>query len=129
MDVFDVSQGSWSTISFAANGKEGPVARSVAALLPVTIGAKQVLVTLFGERDPSSLGHQGAGKMLSDVWAFELGTRKWTRVDTGAGEQPDARGWYGADVLRTNAEDGIVVAGGLGEDNNRLNDAWLLTFQ
>jgi hypothetical protein len=27
---------------------------------------------MFGERDPSSLGHAGAGKMLTDVWAFVL---------------------------------------------------------
>jgi hypothetical protein len=29
-------------------------------------------VTIFGERNPSSLGHAGAGKMFGDVWAYDI---------------------------------------------------------
>ena len=43
----------------------------MAALVPVrTAEGATRLVTLFGESDPSSLGHMGAGKMLADVWAY-----------------------------------------------------------
>ena len=34
------------------------------------------LVTMFGERNPSSLGHAGAGKMLSDAWAWHIKQEK-----------------------------------------------------
>ncbi|EYE91292.1 Kelch repeat protein [Aspergillus ruber CBS 135680] len=57
-----------SVHEFAADGRSGPTPRSVVALLPVTISGKVYLATLFGKRDPSSLGYQDTGKMLSDVW-------------------------------------------------------------
>lgn len=128
IDIFDLAQEKWSSITFAADGQAGPQARSVAALLPVHVRDERYLVTLFGESDPSSLGHQGAGRMLGDVWAFSLRDGKWTKVETGKGAQPDPRGWYDADVVRSEGKDGILVVGGLGEANNRLDDAWLLNF-
>ncbi|KAJ5151150.1 uncharacterized protein N7482_010402 [Penicillium canariense] len=64
------------------DGKEGLIPRSVSALLPMYVADRRWLVTLFGERDPSALGHQGAGKMLSDVWAFDVEKTTWTEVDT-----------------------------------------------
>lgn len=115
---------SWSSHEFAADGKSGPTPRSVAALLPVSVFGKAYLATLFGERDPSSLGHQGAGKMLSDVWVFDIEGKKWEEVGVKGGV-PDARGWFDADVL---GEDTVVVHDGLGEDNERLRDVWSLKF-
>lgn len=70
--------------SFVADGIAGPSPRSVGVLILVVIGGRMSLVTLFGERDPSSLGHQGAGKMLGDVWVFD--------VDSGAETGVDAQG-------------------------------------
>ncbi|KAJ4136513.1 hypothetical protein NW768_004128 [Fusarium equiseti] len=122
LDIFDTKHSSWSTITFEPDGKEGPEARSVSALLPISVHGKSYLLTMFGERDPSSLGHAGAGKMLSDVWAFDLNEGIWQKVETGDG--PVARGWFDADVT----ENGIVVHGGLGEDNERLGDVWVLKF-
>ncbi|KAK4498050.1 hypothetical protein PRZ48_010706 [Zasmidium cellare] len=127
LDVYDIAKDSWSTIEFAADGKGGPGARSVAALVPVRIGGGVSLVTLFGESDPSSLGHQGAGKMLSDIWAYEIGKGVWSQVETSGG-QPDARGWFDADVVTVDGKEGIAVGGGLGESNERLGDFWLLSF-
>lgn len=116
---------SWSSHEFAADGKSGPKPRSIAALLPVSVSEKTYLATLFGERDPSSLGHQGAGKMLSDVWVFDIEGKTWEEVDVKGGG-PDARGWFDADVF---GEDAIVVQGGLGEDNERLRDVWTVEFE
>jgi hypothetical protein len=83
---------------------------------------------MFGERDPSALGHAGAGKMLSDVWAFDIEVRTWQRVEVGA-DGPVARGWFDADVVRDGVvKDAMVVHGGLGEDNQRLGDVWVLRF-
>ncbi|OJJ78830.1 Kelch repeat protein [Aspergillus glaucus CBS 516.65] len=90
---------SWSSHEFAADGKPGPTPRSIAALLPVS----------------------GAGKMLSDVWVFDIEGKTWEEVDVMGGV-PDARGWFDADIF---GEDAIVVQGGLGEDNVRLRDCGL----
>jgi N-acetylneuraminic acid mutarotase len=124
VDVYSPETNTWWSYAFVADGVSGPEARSVSALLPVRIGCRVALVTLFGERDPSALGHQGAGKMLGDVWVFGVEERSWMRVDV-QGEAPRARGWFAADVLGENA---IVVQGGLDESNGRLGDVWILSF-
>jgi len=130
VDCFDVGSGEWEeSVEFVADGKEGPGARSVAGFVPVVIGGgKLVLVAVFGEADPSSLGHEGAGKMLGDVWAFDVGEKKWMRVDEssqGGSGRPAARGWFGAAAV---GQGRLAVVGGLGEDNERLGDAWVLEF-
>ena len=128
LDVFDVASNSWSSLEFAPDGKTGPGARSVAALVPVRKDGNVTLVTLFGESDPSSLGHLGAGKMLSDSWAYSVKDKTWTNVGGLSVEVPQARGWFDADVVSVEGDEGVVVVGGLGESNERLDDAWLLRF-
>ncbi|KAF2213689.1 hypothetical protein CERZMDRAFT_38860 [Cercospora zeae-maydis SCOH1-5] len=129
LDVYDPAADSWSTISFKPDGEQGPGARSVAALLPVKIDGTTNLVTLFGESDPSSLGHQGAGKMLSDIWAYSLQEGTWSAVNANSSDgSPDARGWFDADVVTFDGKESVAVAGGLGESNERLNDLWVLSF-
>ncbi|KAJ5658392.1 uncharacterized protein N7484_002041 [Penicillium longicatenatum] len=125
LDIYTPETNSWDSHSYCADGKGGPTPRSVSTLLPISLGGRSYLVTMFGERDPSSLGHQGAGKMLSDVWAFDLGSKMWGQADLQGSELPLARGWFDADVA---ASDAIVVHGGLGESNERLGDIWRLEF-
>lgn len=125
VDVYSPENNTWSSHSYISDSENGPMARSVSALLPITIGGKTYVVTLLGESDPSNLGHQGAGKMLSDVWAFEIGSKTWQKIDVQGDAVPDARGWFGADVV---GKDAIIVQGGLGESNNRLGDVWTFTF-
>ncbi|KAK1768118.1 kelch repeat protein [Phialemonium atrogriseum] len=99
---------------------------SVLTLVAVKAKGWGYLVTMFGERDPSSLGHAGAGKMLADVWAFDVQELKWAKIEP-VGDAPPPRGWFDADMVR---EDGgkhaIIVHGGLAEDNSRLGDVWKL---
>lgn len=128
LDVFDEATNSWTSIEFAPDGKTGPGARSVATLVPVRKDDNVILVTLFGESDPSSLGHLGAGKMLSDSWGYSVKDQEWTKIDGLSTEMPQARGWFGADVMSHGDDEGVVIAGGLGESNERLDDAWLLRF-
>lgn len=123
VDVYDLQTGAWSSNKFEANGQDGPEARSVSALLPVKVGRTDVLLTLFGERDPSSLGHAGAGKMLGDIWFYHIEEQRWEKGDNG-GEKPAPRGWFDADVFD---ESQVVVAGGLSESNERLDDVWVLS--
>jgi N-acetylneuraminic acid mutarotase len=125
VDIYSPESDTWDSHSYIPDNKSGPSPRSVSALLPIHVNGKTYIVTLFGESDPSNLGHQGAGKMLSDVWAFAPASRTWHHVDTQGDEAPDARGWFAADVA---GPDTIIVQGGLGEANNRLGDAWSLGF-
>ena len=127
IDVLDLAARTWSTIPFKPDGIEGPEPRSVGALLAVKVKGQDSLVTLFGERDPSSLGHAGAGRMLGDVWVFDLGRQEWTKVEP-RGDAPLPRGWFGADVaVGGNGEhDAVIIHGGLAEDNSRLGDVWEL---
>ena len=45
------------------------------------------------------MGHKGVGKMLSDMWAFDIGNKTWDQVDLRGSELPLARGWFDADVM------------------------------
>jgi len=130
IDIFDISNTTWSTKTFKGDGRDGPEARSVCVLLPVHLAQKDKLVTLFGERDPSSLGHAGAGKMLSDVWIYDIREDWWTQVHpSGADGVPAPRGWFDADMIKAQrGNDSIVIHGGLGENNERLTDVWQLAF-
>ncbi|KAK4547472.1 hypothetical protein LTR36_001128 [Oleoguttula mirabilis] len=126
LDIYDPNTDDWSTLHYNADGKSGPGARSVAALLPIAIDGKQHLVSMFGESDPSSLGHQGAGNMLGDVWAWSIDDEMWRPIC--ASNMPAPRGWFDADVVTLDGKQSIVVVGGLAHSNDRLDDAWLLSF-
>ncbi|ETI22096.1 hypothetical protein G647_06167 [Cladophialophora carrionii CBS 160.54] len=124
LDVFDPQTNSWQTVGFDADGNQGPGPRSVSCLLSVVVDNQPCLITMFGEHDPSSLGHQGAGKMLDDVWIFAIHSQKWKKLTfEGGGEKPCPRGWFDADVA---GETEVVIHGGLAESNQRLGDMWLL---
>ncbi|PSN72631.1 galactose oxidase [Corynespora cassiicola Philippines] len=130
IDVYDISSNTWSSETFQADGNSGPEPRSVCTLLPLRVRNKDKLMTLFGERDPSSLGHAGAGKMLGDVWLYDIAEKWWTHLQpSGDDGTPDPRGWFDADVLKAESgSDGVLVHGGLGENNERLTDVWHLSF-
>ncbi|KAJ5653950.1 hypothetical protein N7490_000953 [Penicillium lividum] len=123
VDIYSSETNSWTSCVYSPDGKAGPAPRSVSSLLPVRLEGRSFLITLFGEHDPSSLGHQGAGKMLSDVWAFDIRSKKWEEVVLQGDQLPTARGWFDADVFGANT---IVVHGGLGESNDRLGDVWII---
>jgi hypothetical protein len=127
LDVYTPETNRWTSLQYPPDGQAGPTPRSVGALVPGRFGAdgKTGLVTLFGERDPSALGHQGAGKMLSDVWLFDLASQTWHEVDVKGENRPAPRGWFPADRVDQKQ---ILVQGGLGESNERIGDAWLLAF-
>lgn len=128
LDVYDITSNTWTSHKYSPDGVSGPIPRSVCSLLALVIGGKPSLITLFGERDPSSLGHQGAGKMLGDVWAYDIDSATWSEVvaeGVDTSNKPAPRGWFDADVV---SQSEILVLGGLGEANERLSDAWLLRF-
>ncbi|KAM0555023.1 hypothetical protein ACHAPJ_006371 [Fusarium lateritium] len=144
-----------STEIHAEPAQVWPEPRSVASLEAITSGAGyEYLVLTMGERDPSSDGHEGAGKFFNDVWTFQVpplgmtaasvtaamwqavgrktGEGKWTKVDLepydddNSDEMPESRGWLASAPMGELEESGILIWGGLAEDNQRLGDGWIL---
>lgn len=120
IDVYDTVSKTWSTKAFSPDGRNGPEARSVSALLALNFRGADSLITLFGERDPSAQGHAGAGKMLDDIWLYDIAADKWIKIENVDG--PAGRGWFDADITE---DFEIVVAGGLDPNNERLDDLWV----
>ena len=83
-----------------------------------------------GDPAPKELGHDGAGKFLSDVWGLRWsveGGWSWEKATLKKnGNVPQSRGWFAKDVTENG---GIVMQGGLNEKNERLGDAWLLNVE
>ena len=61
------------------------------------IDGRDVLVILFRERDPTSLGHASAVKMLADIWMFDLEPKTWGKIEI-TGEGSEGRGQFGSSV-------------------------------
>ncbi|CAD6574898.1 MAG: hypothetical protein ASARMPRED_006970 [Alectoria sarmentosa] len=149
--------GQWESVEPPA-GTPIPGDRSVAGLHQVTTGqGRHYLLLFLGERDPSSSGHEAAGKFWDDVWSFQLrpegmtaasfkdATRQlfgaktaegtWARVDvpessmSGDTEHPGQRGWF-ASALGQDLDPGSVFLwGGVLGDNSRAGDGWILTVE
>ncbi|KAL7789976.1 hypothetical protein V8C37DRAFT_384991 [Trichoderma ceciliae] len=131
-----------------------PAPRSVSSLQAITIGGgTEYLVLTMGEASPSSEGHTGAGKSHNDVWVFQVppagmtaasitaamfqavgrktGEGKWTKVTMGPYdeevlEMPRGRGWLASAPMSDLEETGIVIWGGLDDNNRRRGEGWIL---
>lgn len=149
--------GNWESVSFAADGKS-PGNRSVAGLQPITTGqGREYLLLILGERDPSSKGHEGAGKFWGDVWSYQLGSEKktaasikdaarhligahnsegtWAEVeileatkDDSERGHPGERGWFASAQGQDLDAEGVIIFGGINGKNERLGDGWFLTL-
>ena len=125
LDIYEPSSDSWSTRTW--NVESGPSPRSVSTLLAVQVDGKDMLVTMFGESDPSNPDHMGAGCFLDDALAYDIAEDTWSKVVATSNESfPRPRGWFAADI--SSGRRSIVVQGGLAEDNTRIGDVWVLAF-
>ena len=133
-DIAVVAKGTWQTLNFAEEDMKCPGNRSVAGFQCITTGmGREYLVLMLGERDPSSQGHDGAGKFWGDIWAYqaqplgmtaaslkdatwqalgrETGEGQWSRVNVA-----DAEGAEGEDVKSlTPSERGWFASSNLGD--------------
>lgn len=149
--------GKWESVPFLADGK-GPGNRSVAGLQPITTGqGRNYLLLLLGERDPSSKGHEGAGKFWGDMWSYQLGPEQktaasfkdtvrtlvgaknahgtWAEVevveatsDDSEKVHPGERGWFATAQGQDLDAEGVMLFGGINGKNERLGDGWILSF-
>lgn len=74
------------------------------------------LVTLFGE----ATGSEG---FLDEVWAYNIASAEWSEVGV-SGVGPAPRVHFAAVAFGQ----GVVVQGGVDEENKTLGDWWLLGF-
>ncbi|KAG0049815.1 hypothetical protein BGZ83_005372 [Gryganskiella cystojenkinii] len=140
MVVYDIHSGKWaSAIPSSANA---PEARSVHAIVPVASEDANMdkLLILFGEGNPSIVGHEGAGEFWGDIWTAVLPKSSngvpggsllvnYEKIKLAASQDaqdnlPCPRGWFQA--LPWN--DKVVLSGGLGANNERLDDLYLLSL-
>jgi hypothetical protein len=66
------------------------------------------------------------------VWIYDISEDWWTQLHPeGSDGTPASRGWFDADVIKSTSamgNDSVVLHGGLGGDNERLDDVWTLNF-
>jgi hypothetical protein len=140
MVVYDSSKDEWFEAS--PSSTDAPGARSVHAIVPVESedADSDKLVVLFGEGNPSNLGHEGAGEFWGDVWTAKLpkslnaahGHRlpvayekmALTGFNDDQSNLPCPRGWFQAMPWKGK----IVLSGGLAPNNERLDDLYLLSL-
>ncbi|PHH87026.1 hypothetical protein CDD83_9407 [Cordyceps sp. RAO-2017] len=150
-------QNASSTDIPAEASQDWPAPRSFGSMQALTLGGgREYLVLIMGERVPSPEGHDGAGIFLNDVWVFQVpplgmttasfkdamlqavgrktGEGRWTKVSTAPYDdatdgEPTSRGWLASAPLGDVDEGGLVIWGGLGEDNNRIGDGWILRLR
>ena len=140
MAVYDISNGEWAHTQ--PSSTDAPKARSVHAIVPIASDNADLdkLLILFGEGNPSNVGHDGAGEFWGDVWTATLPKKlngvpgssllvnyeKLTLAASqdGQGNLPCPRGWFQA----TPWNDKVVLSGGLSANNERLDDLYLLSL-
>ncbi|KAL9129107.1 MAG: hypothetical protein Q9217_002350 [Psora testacea] len=150
--------GQWESVTLP-EGTITPGNRSVAGLQAITTGqGRNYLLLFLGERDPSSSGHDAAGKFWDDVWSFQLkpegmtaasfkdATRllvgaktaegTWARVDIpessnskGRVDHPGPRGWFASSQGQDLGPESVILWGGVLNDNSRAGDGWMLTIE
>lgn len=115
-DVWCFQAGRWHAVPDAA-----PAPRSVFA--SASLGADAFLL-FGGEREASATGHAGAGTFHDDAWLFDAVARTWKRLQLE--QAPSARGWCAMSHAGARR---LVLAGGLNDQNERLNEAFVLELR
>lgn len=119
-DVWLFEAGRWERVAVVAD-LGAPAPRSVFA--SASLGAGE-FVLFGGEREASTAGHAAAGTFHDDAWLFDAAARTWKRLRLQG--SPSARGWC---ALSHAGARRLVLAGGLNDQNERLNEAFVLELQ
>jgi len=112
MYKFSISENKWSP--FLVSGT-GPAPRSVHA----ACSFQDKLFIFGGEKEPSPIGHAGAGSQFNDTFLLDTEKKSW-EIPTYS-EGPTPRGW----VACTTTKNKVAIFGGLNPKNERLGDLYL----
>ena len=92
------------------------------------------ILVFGGEIDPSDLGHAGAGQFSNSTFCLDPTAAtgpKWHPIEIrgdgeeGEQQQPGPRGWGASTEIPGR---GIIVSGGIDDDNVRLGDLYFLDY-
>jgi hypothetical protein len=134
LDIYTISSDTWSTVQPRPDPNNGiPGPRSVHGFVGLSNAHTPALAILFyGELEPSSTGHAGAGKFWDDIWVLasdpdhESGV-SWFRIDSYSGLKPESCGWFpSASWVDSKDKSVIVLHGGLLSSNQRSIETYLL---
>lgn len=153
LDIYAIASNTWHTVVPSHDPSHGyPGPRSVHGFVPFSSSVpalKNVVALLYhGEKDPSSLGHAGAGEFWDDVWVLvqespftvpssegetnaSSGGLAWRNVRTN-GAQPEGRGWFPGGCYVDEDKGGstkAVLFGGLLRNNERSGEGWVLEVE
>ncbi|KOS21419.1 Nitrile-specifier protein 5 [Escovopsis weberi] len=129
-----------------------PEPRSAASLQAVTVGgATEYLILTMGEQSPAHADEHEGARFFSDVWVYQVpqpvttgftsavyqamarrrGDGRWTRVlmtpyDDEVFEMPRARGLLASAPMTDLVDAGILIWGGLDENNRQRGEGWIL---
>lgn len=86
-------------------------------------------VLIFGEKSPSSDGHNAAGTFWNDIWEYEYENDQWEQANL-ENQQVLNDGGLGWSAAAIDLEDSskIVIWGGLNERNERISSGWSIRF-
>lgn len=126
VDVFHPDTNSWISRPFTA----GPGNRSVTTFLPHPAFPTTKAILAFGEKSPSSDGHNAAGTFWNDIWIYHYEGDQWEKAQVeNAHVLTDGGCGWGAGTPETGGGvPQIVVWGGLNERNERIGRGWRIKF-
>jgi hypothetical protein len=144
LDVYNIASDIWRSVVPAADPIHGyPGPRSMYGFVPChpTSSSAAIAVLYHGEREPSSIGHAGAGTFWDDAWLLDYfssnnlnqGAFQWSKLtatEGAASECPEGRGWFpGASYVDEHGHMRVAMFGGLLTSNARSDELWMLEIQ
>lgn len=138
LDVYSIASNTWRSAVPTADQIHGyPGPRSMYGFVSCqpTPSSAAIAVVYHGEREPSSIGHAGAGTFWDDAWLLDYFSNKqgefkfqWRKlVAAEGGECPEGRGWFpGASYVDERGHTKVAMLGGLLTSNTRSGELWML---
>ena len=126
VDIFNPPTNSWSSRPLS----HGPGNRSVATFLPHPSYPTTKAVLIFGEKSPSSDGHNAAGTFWKDVWIYDYVNDQWEQANLENEHvlNCEGLGWGAGAVDWEDDTQRILIWGGLNEHNERIRSGWSIRF-
>lgn len=118
MHRFDLVSGRWEEIS-----RGGDFDRfTPRSVFGYGVAGSNILM-FGGEVDPSDKGHAGAGQFSADTFALDMSNHTLSTMTPWVGQPPCPRGWMASTSL---SSQGLVISGGVDNNNARLGDLFIL---